>query len=84
MKWAGTASILIGAVVLLATLAWAVAFSLIYARPITRVEASDWIFQNIPGPINLHIQGEAGTYNQPISIPYGSTIRPGLTLPNKF
>ena len=51
---------LLGSVVLIATFAWAVAFSLIYARPITRVAASDWIYQNIPGPINLHIQTGAG------------------------
>ncbi len=83
-KWAGSASILIGAVVLITTLAWAVAFSLIYARPITRVAASDWIYQNIPGPVNLHIQGEAGTYNQPVSIPYGSTIHPDLPYQTSF
>ncbi len=81
---AGAASILVGAVVLITTLAWAVAFTLIYARPITRVAASDWIFQNIPGPINLHIQGTTGSYNQPVSIPYGYTIRPGLPYQASF
>ena len=78
LGWARILSILVGGVVLLTTFAWALAFSLIYARPITRVAASDWIYQNIPGPINLHIQSQDGSFNQPLSISYGNTIRPGL------
>ena len=69
---------LVGGIVLATTFAWALAFSLIYSRPITRVAASEWIYQNIPGPINLHINSQDGMYNQPIAIPYGSTIQPGL------
>jgi YYY domain-containing protein len=82
--WARLVSILVGGVVLITTFAWALAFSLIYSRPITRVAASDWIFQNIPGPINLHIQTQDGMYNQPLSLPYGSTIHPGLPFQESF
>lgn len=64
----------LGGVALLATFAWAFAFSRIYTRPITRVEASYWIFQNIPGPINLHFQTKEGRYNQPLPFPEGFTI----------
>ncbi len=77
-RWAGLVSLLVGGIVLATTLAWALAFSLIYSRPITRVAASEWIYQNIPGPINLHINNQDGMYNQPIAIPYGSTIQPGF------
>ena len=75
LRWV---SILVGGAVLTATFLWAFSFSQIYSRPITRVAASDWIYQNIPGPINLHIQGKDEPYNQPLSIPYGSTVQPGV------
>jgi 4-amino-4-deoxy-L-arabinose transferase-like glycosyltransferase len=52
-RWMRLVTVLIGAVVLIVTFAWALGFSLIYSRPITRVAASDWIYQNIPGPINF-------------------------------
>lgn len=83
-RWAPLASALIGGIVLLATFAWALAFSLIYARPITRVAASEWIYQNIPGPINLHIQAQDGFFNQPLSIPYYSNVQPGFPYQTSF
>jgi len=48
----------VGAFVLLATLAYAVAFAANYVRPFTRHEASSWIYQNIPGPVNLVLNDE--------------------------
>ena len=51
------------------TAAWAFAFQSIYTREEPRIAASRWIYQNVPGPINLHIQtSEGGTYNQPLPI----------------
>ena len=55
-----------GSIVLVITVLYAYGFSRIYTRPITRVAASYWIYQNIPGPISLHIQTADGMYNQPI------------------
>jgi YYY domain-containing protein len=67
-------ALVIGSSVLLGTLAWAWAFSRIYVRPITRIAASEWIYQNVPGPINLHIQTPDGALNQPVPFPESLAI----------
>jgi hypothetical protein len=77
-------AMLIGGVVLLATAIYAVAFTSIYQRPITRVEASYWIYQNIPGPINLEIQTEDGPYLQILSFPYSTGILSGQPVSVSF
>ncbi len=46
-KWAG---LLLGLVVLTGTFLWAFAFTRIYTRPVTRLQASEWMFANLaPG-----------------------------------
>ena len=67
-------SILLGLGVLGATVAWAYGFAQIYNRPVTRVAASEWIYQNVPGPMNLKVEAAEGTLNQPLS------FRSGLSL----
>jgi YYY domain-containing protein len=52
----GAATVLTGAIVILGTLLWALAFTSIYRQPLTRVAASRWIYQNIPGAVNLVIE----------------------------
>lgn len=75
----------IGLLVLVATAAWAFAFQSIYTRDETRLAASRWIYQNVPGPINLHIQMSDGLiYNQPLPFPAGSLIQPGLPYETSF
>lgn len=68
-------AVVVGAAVLSGTYAWAYAFTRIYVRPITRIEASRWIYQNIPGPINLRIQTDEGLYNQPLPFPGGFMLQ---------
>jgi YYY domain-containing protein len=72
-RWA---AVVFGGSALVLTAAYAVAFTGIYTRPITRNAASYWMYQNIPGPLNLHIQQGDGYYNQPVSYPYDYTITP--------
>jgi YYY domain-containing protein len=74
--WQQVAAVLTGGLVLALTFAYAFAFSSIYTRPITRIEGSRWIYQNIPGPINLQIETQEGVVNQPLPFPYNSIILP--------
>ncbi len=71
--WRGVA-LSVGLLVLALTAAWAFAFTRIYTRPLTRVEASRWIYQNVPGPINLHIFNEEGMTSQPVAFRSGYTL----------
>ena len=73
--WRAVAAVTAG-MVFLASLAYAYAFTQIHTEPFTRAEASRWIYQNIPGPINLQIQTEEGVLNQPLSLPYDLRLRP--------
>jgi YYY domain-containing protein len=77
-------AILIGGFVLILSISWAFAFTRIYNRPFTRVEASRWILNNIPGAINLQIQTEDGLYNQPLPIPSGFTLESGVPYQTTF
>ncbi len=75
----------VGLLVLIATAIWAFAFQSIYTRPETRIAASDWIYQNVPAPINLRIQlADGATYNQPIPFTAGATIQPGMPYETPF
>ncbi len=77
IAWQKVVAAGVAALVLVATFAWALAFSQIYQRPVTRVEATDWIYQNVPGPINLHVQTPSGMVNQPLAYQYDTAIEPG-------
>jgi YYY domain-containing protein len=74
----------VGSLVFAATLAWAFAFTRIYTRPVSRVSASHWIFQNVPGPINLHIDTSDGLYNQPLPFQASQTIDPVVPFTSIF
>ncbi len=73
----GVVLLVIGGVVT-GTVIWAWAFSAIYRQPVTRIAASRWIYQNIPGAITLHVRGSGGTLNQPVPYPYDTPLRPDL------
>ena len=63
--------------VIVLTAIWAFAFQSIYLRDEPRIAASRWIYQNIPGPINLKIQQtNASSYNQPLPFPAGVYVQP--------
>ncbi|MBN1230963.1 MAG: glycosyltransferase family 39 protein [Anaerolineales bacterium] len=75
-KFWQAAAILLGSVSMIGTIIYAVAFSTIYTRPVTRVEAARWIYQNIPGPITLPISTSGETINQQVAVSYDRILSP--------
>ena len=74
-----------GSIVLILTLLWAFAFTRIYTRDHTRVQATRWIYQNVPGPINLRLQlADGSLYMQPLPFPYGASIQTGTPFDTAF
>ena len=57
--------------VLVTTSIYAFGFSSIYQRPVTRVEASRWIYDNLPGPFSLIVDTPDGAVTQPVGMPVG-------------
>jgi YYY domain-containing protein len=74
----------VGVVVLALTAVWAFAFHTIYVRDEPRIAASHWIFQNVAGPINIQIQAEDSTYNQPLAFPADGYIQAGQPYDTSF
>ncbi|MDW8327214.1 MAG: DUF2298 domain-containing protein, partial [Anaerolineales bacterium] len=68
------ASLLSFAVVIFGTFAWAWGFTGIYRNPNTRVQATRWIFENIPSPFMLEVQTADGTRREPVPFDDGATL----------
>jgi hypothetical protein len=66
------------------TAAWAFAFQSIYLRDEPRIAASRWIFQNVPGPINIGYRTADGPYNQPLPFPTGGFVQAGIPYDTTF
>lgn len=58
-----------GVTVLAGTFLWAFGFVEIYNRPVTRVEASRWIYDTVPAAITIPIQSDIGTQLLPVAYP---------------
>jgi YYY domain-containing protein len=67
-NWKNGLSFLLVLLVVLGTFAYAFAFSRIYTRTHTRVEASRWIFANIPGPLNVQVDSNGDLNSYPIEV----------------
>jgi len=64
----------LGFIAVVGTLTWAYMFTRIYNQPNTRVAATEWIYENVPGPINLMIQTESGIKQEVLSVSYDYQI----------
>lgn len=84
-RWLRPLALLLGGAALVGTFLWAFAFTRIYTRPETRVEASRWIYQSLPGPLTLEIETPAGAFRQPIPFfPYDRVVAPGNPFLSQF
>lgn len=59
---------LLAAVVIVATLVWALAFTSIYTRPHPRLAASRWIYAHVPADISLHLDSADGAAVRPLGL----------------
>jgi YYY domain-containing protein len=73
-NWKGLLGVGLLTVVLLCTFTYAFAFSRIYTRDHSRVQASHWILENIQGPLNLKLDTEEGAQSIPIPVYNNHTI----------
>lgn len=73
-------SICLLVIIVITTGLWAFSFTRVYAVPHTRVQASDWIYQNVAGPLNLIMDTDQGEYLQPLPYRSGETIFQGKSL----
>jgi hypothetical protein len=73
-------SVVVGAIAVAGTLAWAFAFTRIYTQPVTRVAASSWVYQNVPGPLNVQLETTQGVINQPLAYRWGTAVLAGQAI----
>ena len=78
INWGKVLAYTFGVLAVVASVAYSFAFIKIYTNPHTRVAASRWIFQNVPGPITVKIQqADSSIVSQPIAFPYTGSVQPG-------
>jgi YYY domain-containing protein len=67
IRWVG---VVLTVVVVIGTVVWAFAFTRIYTRDHSRIAASEWIYENISGPVNLVM--ETSESELMLQLPYRS------------
>lgn len=78
--WARPAAVLFGGIALIGAALWAWAFVQIYQQDVSRVEATRWIYQNVPGPLTFTYQQDGQEVHQPLAVPYDNLISPETPL----
>ncbi len=76
---------LIAALVLIAgTVCWALAFIQIYHKPMTRIAASEWIYDNVEGAVNLQLSDDSGDFLQALPYSHVYALNPGGEIRVRF
>ena len=66
------------------TACWALAFLQVYIKPMTRIAASEWIYDNMEGAVNLQLRDDEGTFLQALPYPHTYTLEAGRELVIEF
>jgi YYY domain-containing protein len=66
--WKGATGLLILGIALIGTYVYALAFTQIYTRPMTRIAASQWMLDNISAPLNLIVESPQGNRSYPVAV----------------
>ena len=69
---------------ILGTFIWAISFINIYRKPMTRIAASEWIYENVESAVNLSMQDQNGVFSQPLPYTHYSSLEPGKSLEFSF
>ncbi len=75
---------LVGIIAVGGTIFYATAFIEIYKQPHSRVAISEWIYENIPGPLTFTYENEQGGFTQPIPFAYDYLISPARPYQSSF
>ena len=76
--------LLISSILIPGTLIWGVSFTNIYRNPMSRIAASEWIYENVESAVNLSIQDQDGVFSQPLPYTHYSNLEPGKSLEFSF
>ncbi|MDF1500884.1 MAG: DUF2298 domain-containing protein [Anaerolineales bacterium] len=78
-KWGKIVVGVVAVIGILGTAFYAFAFHAIYRTPLTRAEASRWIYQNIPGTVNLVVEKDGAQKLEVLPMPQDFVLVPGST-----
>ena len=82
--WARPAALLLGTIAVLGGALWSLAFLQVYRQEVSRIQATQWIYQNLPGPITVEYGIESRETRQPLPVPYDFVIRPDTPFFTQF
>jgi len=75
---------ILAVLLILGSLIWAISFINIYRQPMTRIAASEWIYENIESALNLTIEDEKGSFTQPLPYSHYSRLEVGQPIELTF
>ena len=86
-KWAAALRVINIAILVIlvgGTACWALAFLQVYKKPMTRITASEWIYDNIEGAVNLKFRDNTESFLQALPYPHTYTLVAGKELKLDF